>query len=418
MFRSNETIADFDPELARALEGERGRQEDHVELIASENYASPRVLAAQGSVLTNKYAEGYPGKRYYGGCEFVDVAEQLAIDRAKQLFGADYANVQPHSGSQANAAAYLALVQPGDAILGMSLDHGGHLTHGARVNFSGKFFRAVQYGIRPENGEIDYTQVQRLAEEHRPKMIVAGFSAYSRIIDWARFAAIARGVGAYFVVDMAHVAGLVAAGLYPNPLPHADVVTTTTHKTLRGPRGGLILARANDEITKKLNSMVFPGLQGGPLMHVIAAKAVAFKEALQPEFKDYQRQVLANARAMAARLANNGYQIVSGGTDNHLFLMSLADRNITGKDADAALGRANITVNKNAVPNDPRPPMVTSGLRIGSPASTTRGFREREVEQVADFITEVLDAEGAAAAIERVRPRVIELCRRFPVYGA
>jgi glycine hydroxymethyltransferase len=417
MFRSNETIADFDPELSRAIEGERLRQEDHVELIASENYTSPRVLAAQGSVLTNKYAEGYPGKRYYGGCEFVDVAEQLAIDRAKQLFGADYANVQPHSGSQANAAAYFALVQPGETILGMSLDHGGHLTHGARVNFSGKFFRAFQYGIRPENGEIDYDQVRRLAEEHRPKMIVAGFSAYSRIIDWARFATIAREVGAYFVVDMAHVAGLVAAGLYPNPLPHADVVTTTTHKTLRGPRGGLILARANDEITKKLNSMVFPGTQGGPLMHVIAAKAVALKEALQPEFKDYQRQVLANARAMAARLAKNGYQIVSGGTDNHLFLMSLADRNITGKDADAALGRANITVNKNAVPNDPRPPMVTSGLRIGSPASTTRGFREREVEQVADFITAVLDAEGAAPAIERVRPQVIELCRRFPVYG-
>jgi glycine hydroxymethyltransferase len=418
MFRSNETIADFDPELARALEGERRRQEDHVELIASENYASPRVLAAQGSVLTNKYAEGYPGKRYYGGCEFVDVAEQLAIDRAKQLFGADYANVQPHSGSQANAAAYFALAQPGDPILGMSLDHGGHLTHGAKVNFSGKFFRAVQYGIRPENGEIDYAQVQRLAEEHRPKLIIAGFSAYSRVVDWARFASIARAVGAYLVVDMAHVAGLVAAGLYPNPLPHADVVTTTTHKTLRGPRGGLILARANDEVTKKLNSMVFPGTQGGPLMHVIAAKAVALKEALQPEFRDYQRQVLANARAMAARLAHNGYQIVSGGTDNHLFLMSLADRNITGKDADAALGRANITVNKNAVPNDPRPPMVTSGLRIGAPASTTRGFKEREVEQVADFITEVLDAEGAAAVLERVRPRVLELCRRFPVYGA
>ena len=418
MFRTDETIADFDPELARALEGERRRQEEHVELIASENYASPRVLAAQGSVLTNKYAEGYPGKRYYGGCEFVDVAEQLAIDRAKQLFGADYANVQPHSGSQANAAAYFALVQPGDPILGMSLDHGGHLTHGAKVNFSGKFFRAVQYGIRPENGEIDYAQVQRLAEEHRPKLIIAGFSAYSRVIDWARFAAIAREVGAYFLVDMAHVAGLVAAGIYPNPLPHADVVTTTTHKTLRGPRGGLILARANDEVTKKLNSMVFPGTQGGPLMHVIAAKAVALKEALQPEFRDYQRQVLANARAMAARLAHNGYQIVSGGTDNHLFLMSLADRNITGKDADAALGRANITVNKNAVPNDPRPPMVTSGLRIGTPASTTRGFREREVEQVADFITEVLDAEGAAAVVDRVRPRVLELCRRFPVYGA
>jgi glycine hydroxymethyltransferase len=418
MFRINETIADFDPELARALEGERRRQEDHVELIASENYASPRVLAAQGSVLTNKYAEGYPGKRYYGGCEFVDVAEQLAIDRAKQLFGADYANVQPHSGSQANAAAYFALVQPGDPILGMSLDHGGHLTHGAKVNFSGKFFRAAQYGIRPENGEIDYAQVQRLAEEHRPKMIIAGFSAYSRVVDWARFAAIARAVGAYFVVDMAHVAGLVAAGIYPNPLPHADVVTTTTHKTLRGPRGGLILARANEEITKKLNSMVFPGTQGGPLMHVIAAKAVALKEALQPEFRDYQRQVLANARAMAARLTKNGYQIVSGGTDNHLFLMSLADRNITGKDADAALGRANITVNKNAVPNDPRPPMVTSGLRIGTPASTTRGFREREVEHVADFITEVLDAEGEAAVVARVRAAVLELCRRFPVYGS
>jgi len=418
MFRSNETIADFDPELAWALEGERRRQEDHVELIASENYASPRVLAAQGSVLTNKYAEGYPGKRYYGGCEFVDVAEQLAIDRAKELFGADYANVQPHSGSQANAAAYFALAQPGDPILGMSLDHGGHLTHGAKVNFSGKFFRAAQYGIRPENGEIDYAQVQRLAEEHRPKLIIAGFSAYSRVVDWARFASIARAVGAYFVVDMAHVAGLVAAGIYPNPLPHADVVTTTTHKTLRGPRGGLILARANDEVTKKLNSMVFPGTQGGPLMHVIAAKAVALKEALQPEFRDYQRQVLSNARAMAARLAQNGYQIVSGGTDNHLFLMSLADRNITGKEADAALGRANITVNKNAVPNDPRPPMVTSGLRIGTPASTTRGFKEREVEQVADFITEVLDAEGAAAVVDRVRPRVLELCRRFPVYGA
>jgi len=418
MFRSNETIADFDPELARALEGERRRQEDHVELIASENYASPRVLAAQGSVLTNKYAEGYPGKRYYGGCEFVDVAEQLAIDRAKELFGADYANVQPHSGSQANAAAYFALAQPGDPILGMSLDHGGHLTHGAKVNFSGKFFRAAQYGIRPENGEIDYAQVQRLAEEHRPKLIIAGFSAYSRVVDWARFASIAREVGAYFVVDMAHVAGLVAAGIYPNPLPHADVVTTTTHKTLRGPRGGLILARANDEVTKKLNSMVFPGTQGGPLMHVIAAKAVALKEALQPEFRDYQRQVLANARAMAARLAQNGYEIVSGGTDNHLFLMSLADRNITGKEADAALGRANITVNKNAVPNDPRPPTVTSGLRIGTPASTTRGFKEREVEQVADFITEVLDAEGAAAVVDRVRPRVLELCRRFPVYGA
>ena len=417
MFRTTMTIEGFDSALARAIAGERRRQEEHVELIASENYASPRVLEAQGSVLTNKYAEGYPGKRYYGGCEYVDQVEQLAIDRAKQLFGADFANVQPHSGSQANAAAYFALVQPGDPILGMSLDHGGHLTHGARVNFSGKFFRAAQYGIRPDTGAIDYAQVQRLAEEHRPKMIVAGFSAYSRVIDWAQFAAIARSVGAYFVVDMAHVAGLVAAGIYPNPVPHADVVTTTTHKTLRGPRGGLILARANEEVTRKLNSMVFPGTQGGPLMHVIAAKAVALAEALQPEFRDYQRQVLANARAMAARLESRGYQIVSGGTDNHLFLMSLADRNITGKDADAALGHANITVNKNAVPNDPRPPMVTSGLRIGTPAATTRGFREAEVEQVADLIAQILDAEGAVAAIERVRPQVIELCRRFPVYG-
>lgn len=418
MFSKTLDIASFDPELAKAMQAERQRQEDHIELIASENYTSPRVLEAQGSVLTNKYAEGYPGRRYYGGCEYVDVAEQLAIDRAKKLFGADYANVQPHSGSQANAAAYFALVQPGDAILGMSLDHGGHLTHGAKVNFSGKIFKAAQYGIRPDTGEIDYEQVQRLAEEHRPKMIVAGFSAYSRVIDFPRFAQIAKSVGAYLLVDMAHVAGLVAAGLYPNPIPYADVVTTTTHKTLRGPRGGLILAKANDEITKKLSSLVFPGTQGGPLMHVIAAKAVAFLEALQPEFKSYQQQILKNARAMAARLAHKGYQIVSGGTDNHLFLMSLADRNITGKDADAALGRANITVNKNAVPNDPRPPMVTSGLRIGTPASTTRGFKEAEIEQVADFIVEILDAEGSAAAIERVRPKVIELCRRFPVYGA
>jgi len=417
MFSTRMDIASFDPELAKAIQGERQRQEDHVELIASENYTSPRVLEAQGSVLTNKYAEGYPGKRYYGGCEYVDIAEQLAIDRAKKLFGADYANVQPHSGSQANAAAYFALVQPGDAILGMSLDHGGHLTHGAKVNFSGKFFKAAQYGIRPDTGAIDYDQVQKLAEEHRPKMIIAGFSAYSRVIDWARFAQIARSVGAYFVVDMAHVAGLVAAGYYPNPIPHADVVTTTTHKTLRGPRGGLILAKANDEITKKLNSLVFPGTQGGPLMHVIAAKAVALLEALQPDFKDYQRQVLANARAMAGRLAKKGYQIVSGGTDNHLFLLSLVGRNITGKDADAALGRANITVNKNAVPNDPRPPMISSGLRIGSPASTTRGFKEAEIEQVADFIVEILDAEGSEAVVEKVRPRVLELCQRFPVYG-
>ncbi len=417
MFPKTMSIAGFDPELAAAIDAERQRQEDHVELIASENYASPRVLEAQGSVLTNKYAEGYPGKRYYGGCEHVDVVEQLAIDRAKSLFGAAYANVQPHSGSQANAAAYFALLQPGDAILGMSLDHGGHLTHGAKVSFSGKFFRAAQYGIRPDTGEIDYAEVQRLAEEHRPKMIIAGFSAYSRVVDWARFAEIAKSVGAYLLVDMAHVAGLVAAGLYPNPLPHADVVTTTTHKTLRGPRGGLVLARENPEITKKLASMVFPGTQGGPLMHVIAGKAVALLEALQPEFVAYQRQVLANARAMSARLGARGYRIVSGGTDNHLFLLSLADRNITGKDADAALGRANITVNKNAVPSDPRPPAITSGLRLGTPAATTRGFQEAEVEQVADLIAEVLDAEGSASAIERVRPRVVELCRQFPVYG-
>src|SRR5450432_3402753 len=417
MFTAQMTIASFDRELAGAISGERRRQEDHIELIASENYASPRVLEAQGSVLTNKYAEGYPGKRYYGGCEFVDIAETLAIERAKQLFGAAYANVQPHSGSQANAAVYFALLNPGDTILGMSLDHGGHLTHGAKVNFSGKFFKAVQYGIVAETGIIDYEQVERLALEHRPKMVVAGFSAYSRVIDWARFRAIADSVGAYLFVDMAHVAGLVAAGLYPNPVPFADVVTTTTHKTLRGPRGGLILARPHADLHKKFNSMVFPGIQGGPLMHVIAAKAVAFKEALQPEFKVYSAQVIANARAMTTVLKQRGYKIVSGGTDNHLFLLSLADRNITGKDADAALGRANITVNKNAVPNDPRPPMITSGLRLGTPASTTRGFKQAEIEQVADFISQILDAEGATEAIERVRPQVIELCRRFPVYG-
>ena len=418
MFRTTMDIAGFDPELAQAIAGERRRQEEHIELIASENYTSPRVLEAQGSVLTNKYAEGYPGRRYYGGCEFVDVAEQLAIDRAKKLFGAAYANVQPHSGSQANAAAYFALMQPGDAMLGMSLDHGGHLTHGAKVNFSGKFFRATQYGVRPDTGEIDYDEVQRLAETTRPKMIVAGFSAYSRVIDWARFGAIARSVGAYLVVDMAHVAGLVAMGLYPNPIPHADVVTTTTHKTLRGPRGGLILARENEEIAKKLNSLVFPGTQGGPLMHVIAAKAVALLEALQPEFKAYQEQVLKNSRAMSARLVARGYHIVSGGTDNHLFLMDLRDKSITGKDADAALGRAYITVNKNAVPNDPRPPAISSGLRIGTPASTTRGFKEAEIEHVADLIADVLDANGESATVERVRMQVLELCRRYPVYGA
>ena len=417
MFNASMTIAEFDPELAKAIAGERQRQEDHVELIASENYTSPRVLEAQGSVLTNKYAEGYPGKRYYGGCEFVDIAESLAIDRAKRLFGADFANVQPHSGSQANAAVYLALLNPGDPILGMSLDHGGHLTHGAKVNFSGKLFKAAQYGIKSDTGEIDYDQVSRLAHEHRPKMIIAGFSAYSRVIDWARFRHIADSVGAYFVVDMAHVAGLVAAGLYPNPVPFADVATTTTHKTLRGPRGGLILARHNPEIQKKLNSMVFPGIQGGPLMHVIAAKAVAFKEALEPEFKAYCAQVIANARAMARALEDRGYKIVSGGTDNHLFLLDLVDKDITGKDADAALGRAHITVNKNAVPNDPRPPMVTSGLRIGTPAATTRGFGENEVKQLSRWIADVLDHRGDEATVERVRGEVEALCRRFPVYG-
>jgi glycine hydroxymethyltransferase len=417
MFNASMTIGGFDPELAQAIAGERQRQEDHIELIASENYTSPRVLEAQGSVLTNKYAEGYPGKRYYGGCEYVDVAETLAIERAKQLFGAAYANVQPHSGSQANAAVYMALLNPGDAILGMSLDHGGHLTHGAKVNFSGKLYRAAQYGIKPDTGEIDYEQVERLAQEHQPKMIVAGFSAYSRIIDWARFRAIADSVGAYFFVDMAHVAGLIAAGLYPNPVPFADVATTTTHKTLRGPRGGLILARPHPEIHKKLNSMVFPGIQGGPLMHVIAAKAVAFKEALEPEFKAYSAQVIANARTMTRVLQKRGYKIVSGGTDNHLFLLDLVDKNVTGKDADAALGRAHMTVNKNAVPNDPRPPFVTSGLRIGSPAMTTRGFKEAEAEQVANWIAEVLEHMGDESTVERVRKDVTALCRRFPVYG-
>jgi glycine hydroxymethyltransferase len=393
------------------------RQEEHIELIASENYASPRVLQAQGSVLTNKYAEGYPGKRYYGGCEFVDVAEQLAIDRVKRLFGADYANVQPHSGSQANAAVFMALMNPGDCMLGLSLDHGGHLTHGSKVNFSGKLFRAVSYGLRADDGRIDYDQMEQVALAEKPKMIVAGFSAYSRHLDFARFRRVADQVGAYLVVDMAHVAGLVATGLSPNPLPYADVVTSTTHKTLRGPRGGIILARANDEITKKLNSLVFPGTQGGPLMHVIAAKAVAFQEALQPEFKEYQQQVLANARAMAGTFQRRGYRVVSGGTDNHLFLLDLSDKSMTGKDADAALGQAHITVNKNAVPNDPRPPTVTSGLRIGSPASTTRGFKEAEMTQVAGWISDIIDAGGAAEVVARVRGEVAALCRRFPVYG-
>jgi glycine hydroxymethyltransferase len=368
-------------------------------------------------VLTNKYAEGYPGKRYYGGCEFVDVAEQLAIDRAKQLFGAAYANVQPHSGSQANGAVFLALLNPGDTVLGMSLDHGGHLTHGAKVNFSGRQFKAVQYGIKADTAEIDYDQVEHLAQEHKPKLVIAGFSAYSRFLDYARFRAIADSVGAYFLVDMAHVAGLVATGLYPNPVPYADVVTSTTHKTLRGPRGGLILARENAEVHKKLNSAVFPGIQGGPLMHVIAAKAVAFLEALQPEFKAYSTQVVTNARVMTKTLQERGYRIVSGGTDNHLFLLDLIDKNITGKDADAALGRAHMTVNKNAVPNDPRPPMVTSGLRIGTPAATTRGFKDAEVRQVANWIADVLDRMGDEAVIDRVRAEVTSLCRRFPVYG-
>jgi glycine hydroxymethyltransferase len=417
MFTASMTIAGFDPELAQAMAGERTRQEEHIELIASENYTSPRVLEAQGSVLTNKYAEGYPGKRYYGGCEFVDVAEQLAIDRAKQLFGAAYANVQPHSGSQANAAVYLALLNPGERILGMSLDHGGHLTHGAKVNFSGKLFHAVQYGIKADTGEIDYEQVERLAREHRPKVLVAGFSAYSRVLDFARFRAIADAVGAYLFVDMAHVAGLVAAGLYPNPVPIADVVTSTTHKTLRGPGGGLILARPHAELHKRFQSMVFPGTQGGPLMHVIAAKAVAFHEALQPEFKVYSAQVLANARAMTEVLQERGYKIVSGGTDNHLFLVDLTSTDITGKDADAALGRAHMTVNKNAVPNDPRPPMVTSGLRIGTPAVTTRGLKEAEVKQLSHWIADVLDTMGDESVIERVRAQVLALCRRFPVYG-
>jgi glycine hydroxymethyltransferase len=417
MFPASMTIAGFDPELAAALEHERVRQEDHIELIASENYASPRVLAAQGSVLTNKYAEGYPGKRYYGGCEYVDVAEQLAIDRAKKLFGASYANVQAHSGSQANAAAYLAIIKPGDTLLGMSLDHGGHLTHGAKVNFSGKLFNAVQYGLNAETGEIDYDQVERLAKEHKPKLIIAGFSAYSRVLDYARFRKIADAVGAYFLVDMAHVAGLVAAGVYPNPVPYADVVTTTTHKTLRGPRGGMILARENDEITKKLNSMIFPGTQGGPLMHVIAAKAVALLEALQPDFVGYQKQVLANARAMVKAFQERGFKIVSNGTDNHLFLLDLVDKNVTGKDADAALGRAHITVNKNAVPNDPRPPMISSGIRIGSPAITTRGFKEAEATQLTHWMADVLSKMGDESVVARTRAAVEEICRRFPVYG-
>ncbi|MGR8931310.1 MAG: serine hydroxymethyltransferase [Gammaproteobacteria bacterium] len=416
MFNSSMTIKGFDDELFQAIEQERQRQEDHIELIASENYASPRVLEAQGTLLTNKYAEGYPEKRYYGGCEYVDAVEQLAIDRAKALFGADYANVQPHSGSQANMAVYMSLVEPGDTILGLSLADGGHLTHGAKPNFSGKIYNAVQYGLNPETGEIDYEQVESLALAHKPKMIMAGFSAYSRIWDWQRFRDIADKVGAYLVVDMAHVAGLVAAGVYPNPVPIADVVTSTTHKSLRGPRGGLILAKSNPDLEKKLNSNIFPGIQGGPLMHVIAAKAVAFKEAMTPEFKTYQVQVVKNAQAMAEVFIKRGYDVVSGGTDNHLMLVSLIPKGITGKAADAALGRAHITVNKNAVPNDPQSPFVTSGIRVGTPAPTTRGFKEDEVRLVANLMCDVMDDMENDAVITAVREQVKLLCSRFPVY--
>ncbi|MBA2077729.1 MAG: serine hydroxymethyltransferase [Rhodanobacter sp. 68-29] len=422
MFPKDCTIAGYDPELAQAIADEGRRQEDHVELIASENYASPRVMEAQGSKLTNKYAEGYPSKRYYGGCEYVDVAEKLAIDRVKQLFGADYANVQPHSGSQANQAVYFALLQPGDTILGMSLAHGGHLTHGAKVNLSGKILNAVQYGVN-DDGLVDMDEVERLAVEHKPKMIVAGFSAYSQVMDWARFRAIADKVGAWLFVDMAHVAGLVAAGVYPSPLPHAHVVTSTTHKTLRGPRGGIILASrqgmgdAAEEIEKKLQSIVFPGIQGGPLMHVIAAKAVAFKEALEPDFKDYQAQVVKNAKAMAKTIIARGYKIVSGGTENHLMLIDMIGKGVTGKDAEAALGKAHITVNKNSVPNDPQKPFVTSGLRVGTPAVTTRGYQEADCTDLANWICDVLDAPGDEAVIAAVRAKVEAQCRKYPVYG-
>ena len=421
MFDRSLSIEGFDPELFRAIADEERRQEEHIELIASENYASPRVLQAQGSVLTNKYAEGYSGRRYYGGCEYVDRAEDLACERAKELFGADYANVQPHSGSQANSAVFQALISPGDTILGMSLADGGHLTHGAKPNFSGKHYHAVQYGLTPDGSEIDYTQVEALAQEHRPKMIIAGFSAYSRVMDWARFRAIADAVDAWLLVDMAHIAGLVAAGVYPSPLPHAHVVTSTTHKTLRGPRGGIILAAGAEEaLQKKLNSAVFPGGQGGPLMHVIAAKAVSFLEALQPEFRAYQEQVVANARAMAATFMERGINIVSGGTDNHLMLVDLIGKPYTGKDADEALGRANVTVNKNAVPGDPRSPFITSGLRVGTPAITTRGFGEAETVQLTHWMCDVLaalESGDAAPAIDAVRGRVLDICHRFPVYG-
>lgn len=410
------TLAGFDDELANSIAAENVRQEEHIELIASENYTSPRVMEAQGSQLTNKYAEGYPGKRYYGGCEHVDIAEQLAIDRAKQLFGAKYANVQPHSGSQANAAVYFALLQAGDTVMGMSLAHGGHLTHGAKVNFSGKVFNSVQYGLNPETGLIDYEEMEALAIEHKPKMIVGGFSAYSQVVDWKRMREIADKVGAYLFCDIAHVAGLIAAGLYPSPVGIADVVTTTTHKTLRGPRGGLILANDDEEINKKLNFWVFPGTQGGPLMHVIAAKAVAFKEALLPEYKDYQAQVIANAKTMAAVMMERGYNIVSGGTENHLLLVDLIAKGVTGKAVDAALGAANITVNKNAVPNDPQSPFVTSGIRVGTPAITTRGFKEAEIVQLTGWMCDVMDDVENQAVIAEVKAKVLELCAKFPVY--
>ncbi len=416
MFRSPATLSSFDPELFSAMEKERVRQEQHIELIASENYTSKRVMEAQGSVLTNKYAEGYPEKRYYGGCEFVDIAEKLAIERAKQLFGADWANVQPHSGSQANSAVYMALLNPGDTVLGMSLAHGGHLTHGSPVNFSGKIYKSVQYGLTAD-GYIDYDHAEALALEHKPKMVLGGFSAYSRVVDWKRLREIADKVGAVFMVDMAHVAGLVAAGEYPNPVPFADVVTTTTHKTLRGPRGGLILGKANPDLEKKINSAVFPGGQGGPLMHVIAAKAVAFREALEPEFKTYQKQVAVNAKAMAKVFVARGYDIVSGGTDNHLMLVSLISKNISGKEADAALGKAHITVNKNAVPNDPRSPFVTSGIRVGTPAITTRGFKEAEVTELTGWICDILDDVNNEATIAAVKEKVAKLTARFPVYA-
>ncbi|MEN8178055.1 MAG: serine hydroxymethyltransferase [Pseudomonadota bacterium] len=417
MFDKGMQIQGYDDELWAAIEAEELRQEEHIELIASENYTSPRVMQAQGTVLTNKYAEGYPKKRYYGGCENVDVAEQLAIDRAKELFGADYANVQPHSGSQANAAVYMALCQPGDTVLGMSLAHGGHLTHGAKPNFSGKLYNAVQYGLNPDTGEIDYAEVERLAREHKPKMIVAGFSAYSRVVDWQRFRDIADEVGAYLFVDMAHVAGLIAAGLYPSPVQIADVTTTTTHKTLRGPRGGLILAKSNPDLEKKFNSLVFPGTQGGPLMHVIAAKAVAFKEAMEPGYKAYQQQVINNARAMAKVFMDRGYDVVSKGTDDHLFLVSFIEAGLTGKAVDAWLGAANITVNMNAVPNDPQSPFVTSGIRVGTPAVTTRGFSEQECVELAGWMCDVIDSRGDQAVIDSVKAKVLDVCAKHPVYA-